>query len=221
MRQETLGRVAGNLIGYVSFFRDARESDRPSATTVRAQILHLLDAFEGSPAARSVTAAELDAARFALVAWADETILLCGWSGQAEWMRELLQARLFGTNKAGDEFYQRLDSLQPEFIQAREVYLVCLAMGFEGRYAGDDARRQELIRRSYETLRVNGMAIDSTTPRHLAEPAYNLAIEVQSGKSRSAFPVVAAWIAGSLIVFGALVSILVTSRIGSKCRTAL
>lgn len=204
MPQENLGRAAGDLIGYVLFFRDAPDAMRPSAHDLRTHLSSLLDTFENAAPARALEAAELDAARFALVAWIDETILLTNWPGQGDWIQDLLQTRLFATNKAGDEFFQRLESLPPNFNHAREVFFLCLVMGFEGKLAGEDARRQELIRQEYEKLRVSGIAIDSTTPRHLSEPAYDLAIEVDGGKGRSLIPVVGTWLLGTLVGFGVL-----------------
>ena len=204
MRQASLGRTAGDLIGYVLFFRDAPDTARPSANDLRVHLSSLLDTFENAAAAKSLDPAELEAARFALVAWIDETILLTNWPGQGDWIQDLLQTRLFATNKAGDEFYQRLESLPSNFNQAREIFFLCLVMGFEGKFAGDDARRHELIRQEYEKLRVSGIAVDSTTPRHLSEPAYDLAIEVHGGKGRSLLPVLGAWFLGTFVGFGLL-----------------
>lgn len=204
MRQQSLGRAAGDLVGFVQFFRDAPDSMRPSAPDLRSRLMGLLDAFTGSTAGRSVDPAELEAARFALVAWADETILRSTWPGREDWVHDLLQTTLFGTNKGGDEYYNRLAALPPDFNQAREVYMLGLAMGFEGRLVGDDAARQELMRQQYEMLRVSGLAVDSAAVRHLSEPAYQLAIEVHGGSGRSLMPVVATWVVGTLVGFGLL-----------------
>lgn len=204
MRKESLGRIAGDLIGYVQLFRDAPDSARPSSEDLRSHLLNQLDAIANSNTARSMDQSELDLARFFLVAWADETILRSNWSGQAGWSNALLQTHLFATNKGGDEFYARLAALPPEFNQAREIAFLCLSMGFEGNLLGNESARHELIRQQYETLRVAGMATDSSAPRYLAAPAYNLEIEVHGGQGRSLLPVVGTWIVGTAVGFGLL-----------------
>lgn len=205
MRADSLGRVAGDLITYVQLFRDAPEAGRPQATELRRQLIELLDSISRSATGASIDPSELDAARFALAAWADETILRSSWSGRDEWALELLQMNLFRTNKGGDEFYQRLNSLPAEFNQAREVFFLCLVNGFEGAMLDQAPARHQLAQSLYDTLRVAGCAKDLIHERHITPTAYNLAIEVHSGSGRSLVPVVATWLAASAFGFGLLV----------------
>lgn len=193
MRQDSLGRVAGDLISYVLLFRDAPDSARLGEQDLRHQLVQMLDQFSASRSARSVDPNELEAARFALAAWADETILRSSWASRDQWPNELLQARLFGTTKAGDEFYDRIARLPADFNQAREIYFLCLVNGFEGRLVGDASARQELIRKQYEHLRVAGLAKEAATKRHLSEPAYDVEIEVHGGSGRDLLPMLATW----------------------------
>lgn len=205
MQEDSLGRVAGNLIGYVQLFRDAPEGYRLGASDLRAQLLGMLDQISGSSVARSIDPAELDAARFALAAWADESILTSPWSGHGAWQVDLLQTRLFGTNKAGDEFYVRLAGLPPHFSQAREVYFLCLVHGFEGRYAGDPGARQELIRQLYEQLRMAGLAHDASSKPRLSSAAYDLEIRGLSGGSGwGLLATILAWTLGTALGVGLL-----------------
>lgn len=204
MRHDSLGRIAGDLIGYVQFFRDAPDSARTDARSLRLKLIQMLDQISADGAAHAIDPSELESARFALAAWVDETILKSTWAGRNDWQHELLQSSLFGTNKAGDEFYDRLASLPADFNQAREIYFLCLVNGFEGRHVGDDGARHELARQLYETLRVAGFARDAATERHLAEPAYNLAIEVHGGSGHKLLPVVSTWIGSAAVGFGLL-----------------
>jgi type VI secretion system protein ImpK len=200
----SLGRIAGDLFAYVQLFGEAADAQRPSVPALRNQILSLLDAFAKDPHAQQVPADEVEEARFALAAWADETILRSSWSGREDWMRDLLQLQLFRTNRAGDEFYDHLARLRADQHHAREVYYLCLALGFEGRHAGNDAARAELMRQQFELLRAAGHALDLATVTPLAPPAYELAIHVRGRSGKRLWPVLLTWIGGATAVFALL-----------------
>lgn len=75
-------------------------------------------------------------ALFPVVAFIDEVVLTSKWSGKVEWQRESLQRSFFNTTNSGYEFYERLNQLnrQGDDRSVREVYLLCLSMGYKGRY---------------------------------------------------------------------------------------
>ena len=201
MSEAGLGRVAGDFIGTVLLFREAPDGYRTSVPALRQQLLTCLDAFSRDPASQRVPPDELNQARFALVAWADEAIQLANWVGRDEWLREPLQLQLFRTNRAGDEFYDHLAALRPEQNGAREIFYLCLAFGFQGRYAGHDAERAELMRQHFEMLRAARCALDLATTAPLAPPAYRVEIELAGGGGRPLWPVVLAWLGGTALLF--------------------
>lgn len=82
----------------------------------------------------AASAADFDAALFAVLAWADEAIIGSAWPGAAGWQRHLLQKRYFNVSNAGLAFFTRLENLTAIQSQVREVYLMCLGIGFVGRY---------------------------------------------------------------------------------------
>lgn len=182
MSRWTLGRAAGDFIAYVQLFREAPAGYQADATALRAQLLGLLDAFTKDPAAKGVAGAEIEEARFALVAWADEMILLSQWAGHELWLREPLQLHLFRTNRAGDEFFEHLARLRPEQTDAREIYFLCLALGFEGQYADRDSERRGLVAQQFEMLRVAGRAADVASHAPLSPRAYDVEIHLRSGR---------------------------------------
>ncbi|KXU86900.1 hypothetical protein CR51_37235 [Caballeronia megalochromosomata] len=81
--------------------------------------------------------ADIDEALFAFNAWADELLLTTRWEGAAQWQRHLLQRRYSNVSNAGVVFYERLAQLAPAQLAVREVFYLCLALGFGGRYAYD------------------------------------------------------------------------------------
>ena len=84
---------------------------------------------------------------FAVVAFLDSVILHSKDTFRAEWERKTLQQELFGQTDAGVVFFEKLDQFRSrrdseQLADILEVYLLCLLLGFEGRYSG--GRRGEL-----------------------------------------------------------------------------
>jgi type VI secretion system protein ImpK len=80
------------------------------------------------------TREEYDQAKFAVFAWIDETIMGSSWGGKSQWQGEQLQRKHFQTSDAGELFFQRLNTIGPHQNHVREVYYICLALGFTGQY---------------------------------------------------------------------------------------
>ncbi len=73
---------------------------------------------------------------FPIAAWADERIArLKVWQTPLAWQPHLLQRRYFKTSLAGREFFERLGALGEHAAPVREIYLLCLCLGFIGRYS--------------------------------------------------------------------------------------
>jgi type VI secretion system protein ImpK len=177
MALRPLWRTAGDLMGYVLLFREAPESHRPDLPALRSHLLGLVDAFGRELDARQHPQDELDEARFALVAWIDEMINTSTWSARDDWKKEPLQLQLFRTVRAGNEFFEHLRGLRPDQNSAREVYFLCLALGFVGETTDPGARRQ-LIQEQYDQLRVSGRALEVAREVPFMPPAYDLAIQL-------------------------------------------
>lgn len=82
----------------------------------------------------NIMGSDFEQGLFAALAWADEKLLASPWVGARRWSRHLLQKKYFNTTKAGVEFFDRLYSLPSGKKEVREVYALCLALGFSGRY---------------------------------------------------------------------------------------
>jgi type IV/VI secretion system ImpK/VasF family protein len=80
---------------------------------------------------------DYDAARFAVCAWIDEKVLNSSWAYRETWKGDLLQEAFYNTTHAGEEFFTRLDGLKSTQDSVRQVYLLCLLLGFKGRYCRD------------------------------------------------------------------------------------
>lgn len=110
------------------------------ATTGKQFRTHLLSCFEQYEAdcyRQGIAQAQMQEAKFALVAMCDELVMDAMAQWRMEWMICPLQLELFGHNRAGEEFFQRLENLRLAGEGQRpllEVFFVCLQLGFEGAY---------------------------------------------------------------------------------------
>lgn len=93
-------------------------------------------------------------ARFAVCAWIDEAVLTSAWEGAPEWKKQQLQRVHYNTNNAGVEFFDRLQEFDASRNMVREVYALCLALGFRGKYFHEDEQPQldEVTQQQLEQL---------------------------------------------------------------------
>ncbi len=97
--------------------------------------------------------------RYAMVAIADELLITNPWSYQQWWQQNLLEEAVQGTYIAGEEFFRRAERIlsarrSSEYIEVAKVYLLCLLLGFHGKYRGSEncAERQYLAARLYQYI---------------------------------------------------------------------
>jgi type VI secretion system protein ImpK len=129
-------------------------SGPPSAHAVSGRLMSLLER-QALDAARhgGETGAGLHAdAQYVMAALADEVFLHLDWWGRGPWAASLLEARLFGTQVAGERIFDRIDTLlrdrDPVQRDLAAVYLMALSLGFQGRYRDSrGAHRLEEYRR--------------------------------------------------------------------------
>lgn len=142
--------IFADLISYVLLFRASCGERPPSPNAVRERIDGLISEQE-----RRVKAGEAswDAYReglFAVLSWVDDSVLNSSWPHRGQW-RHLMLDR-FDTLNAGTEFFQRLE--KPSSRDVKEIYFLCLGLGFEGRYAlgGSAEQLREYRRRLYRDI---------------------------------------------------------------------
>lgn len=109
---------------------------------------------EAAQRAASLGADEFEECRYAMVALADDLLLSADWPGRRAWLHEPLELRLFGTQKAGQEVFDRIQRLLSKDVgddrELAVVYLLILSMGFRG--SQRDARGEARIARLKELL---------------------------------------------------------------------
>jgi len=103
----------------------------------RVEIKTLLKHYEHSARDQQVDAELIQKSQYALIAFVDEWIIRHSERFKSTWVGHPLQLEFFGENTAGARFFQQLDTmrLQSEhFIDALEIYYLCLELGYQGQY---------------------------------------------------------------------------------------
>lgn len=121
------------------------EDDFPDNIPFRRDLIDLLTRQEYDAARRAgshgvVLYKEL---KYAIVAFTDEFFIhLLDWDGKALWRKHLLEEHLFNSHAAGQGFFTKADRLiaerDPVNVELARIYLLILALGFEGEYRDRD-----------------------------------------------------------------------------------
>ncbi|MBJ6750694.1 DotU family type IV/VI secretion system protein [Geomonas anaerohicana] len=124
------------LLAHVVDFRNALPQCTADYVQVKGEIWQLLAQSEALSQEGGCDQDQFDQARFMVCAWVDETLLASPWADRQLWQHEQLQRLFYRTTDAGVEAFQRLETLV-EQQEVHEVYCTCLALGFRGRYIGE------------------------------------------------------------------------------------
>jgi type VI secretion system protein ImpK len=134
------------LIAYMAFFIRIVQSEQPDFDQVKADINQLINKSQQHLHRGRFSQNEFDLAQFAVFAWIDEALLNSSWQAKNRWQGEQLQRQYYQTVDAGELFFDRLNALEPTQTEVREVYYLCLALGFSGRFCnpGDGVLLEQL-----------------------------------------------------------------------------
>src|SRR5258708_4502459 len=135
----------GLLTGIVRV--QARRQQVTDAESFRRRMIGGLQDVERDALSAGYDGSDIRETHFAVVAFLDQVVLNSNDPVSVEWKRRILQEEMFGHANAGIVFFEKLEQFRsrrdsPQLADVLEVYLLCLLLGFEGRYSG--AGRGEL-----------------------------------------------------------------------------
>ncbi len=196
------------VVAYVAYFLKNDTPDTLSFGQVQADVHRLLSESEKMMRDGGIVAGEYNEARFAICAWIDEALLGSTWQGRTEWQRESLQRRYFQTADAGEEFFERLNQIGLQQREVREIYYLCLAMGFKGRYhqEGDVPLLDQLKTSNLKYLLGSSVGLPSLDLTELFPESYPVeGAEAAPSAAKNFFtPAVLVALVSPLAFFGAL-----------------
>ena len=196
------------LVAYVVYFVKTVGAKQPPYEQVKADILRLLTQSENVVKRGLFSQEDYDLGRFMICAWVDEAILNSSWNQKSQWQREPLQRLYYHTLDAGEEAFERLNGLGLHQREVREVYYLCLALGFKGRFhhPGDEHLLEQVKTSNLKLLLGSSVGLPSLERAELFPEAYPVeAVElgVQKQKFRLS-PFTIACLAAPVILFGLL-----------------
>ncbi len=177
------------LVAYVVYFLKTVETRPSPYDQVKTDVLRLLTQSESCVKKGLFPPEDYDLARFAICAWVDESILRSAWNQKTQWQREQLQRLYYQTTDAGELFFERLNTLGFHQRDVREVYYICLALGFKGRFihAGDEYLLGQVKSSNLKLLMGSSVGIPSLERAELFPEAYPVE-SAGAGYSRRRFP---------------------------------
>jgi type VI secretion system protein ImpK len=162
------------IIAYTAYIVQANGMEKPPYEQVRSNINRLITQSEKHLEGGAFSQDDFNLARFAVFAWMDEAVLASGWEGRQLWQREQLQRQYYQTADAGELFFERLNAIGPHQRDVREVYYLCLSLGFTGQYcnAGDDFLLEQLRTSNLKLLTGSSVGLPSLDKEELFPEAY-------------------------------------------------
>ena len=156
--------------------REAEDLGDPAA--LRKLINYYLELFQKNCATLKLTQASIDESEYALIALMDEAVLSVPGVCRDYWLSHPMQLDYFGDNIAGEEFYNKLQNLLLQTEGKKdvlEVYYLCLALGFEGKYKLSNAEERLAIFEDLgRKLRRTRIRVSSDLSPHGKRADYNL-----------------------------------------------
>lgn len=162
------------LMAYVSLLVQKEPAARPDYDRAGNDIARLIGQGETAMQQGGVNPGDFDMARFAVFAWIDERIMNSDWEGRHQWQKALLQRRYYETVDAGEIFFDRLNRIGLHQRDVREVYYVCLAMGFAGQFRneGDAVLLEGLKNENLKILTGSSMGVPAVANPQMFPEAY-------------------------------------------------
>ncbi len=196
------------LVAYVAYFLKTAAKKQPPFEQVKADILRLLTKSEECVRKGLFSQEDYDQARFMICAWIDEAILGSSWDHKNLWQREQLQRLYYNTTEAGEEVFERLNALGLHQREIRELYYLCLTLGFKGRFIrqGDEYLLEQLKASNLKLLIGSSVGIPSLERAELFPESYPVeSFEIGPQKQKLRFSVFTLiGLAGPVFLFGLL-----------------
>ncbi len=184
-----------NIMAYVTYLLKTVETKQPAYEEVKNDIRRLLAESEGYVAKGLFPRDDYEQARFALCAWVDGAILSSRWQQKNRWLNDQLQRLHYNTTDAGEEFFVRLGNIGFHQRDVREVYYLCLALGFTGRYChpGDEYQLEQIKTSNLKLLLGSSVGLPSLERTDLFPEAYPQGtVELSKQKMRAGSRLIAA-----------------------------
>lgn len=151
-----LVNAATPLISFAAQFRMALA--QPDVTALREEVVQQLRTFEDRARANHYEPTTVLTARYLLCTFLDECVLSTPWGSDGNWASSTLLITFHNDAWGGEKFFQVLQRLLEDpatNLHLLELAYLCLAFGFQGKYAIEDrgaVHLTEIQERTYRAI---------------------------------------------------------------------
>lgn len=142
----SLVSAANPLLMMVPSLRTASQpADVPA---LRVRLVEMVKDFDAAMLKQGVSDEQRNIGRYAMCTVVDEAIQMTPWGASANWAQQSLLIHFFKENWGGEKFFQILDKMSESpsrFVELLELFYVCLALGFMGRFHLSDAAGRQAV----------------------------------------------------------------------------
>lgn len=211
-RKKPISDIASECFMLILQLRSTNNYGNPES--LKSHLTEMFDRLEREARGAGIDNEKIMKAKFALVAFLDETIISSSWNQKEVWLAEPLQIKMFDTFNAGEEFFTYLAELRQRSSANKdvlEIYYLCLALGFKGKY---QLQSPELLRRVIDDLNMElhpemYQVIDAISPN--AKPSDTVVMSSGGGLPIWVYPVSAVVI---FLIFYVIMSLSATGTAG-------
>lgn len=211
-RKKPISDIASECFMLILQLRSTNNYGNPES--LKSHLTEMFERLEREARGAGIDNEKILKAKFALVAFLDETIISSSWNQKEIWLAEPLQIKMFDTFNAGEEFFTYLEELRQRSSANKdilEIYYLCLALGFKGKY---QLQSPELLRRVIDDLNMElhpemYQAIDAISPN--AKPSDTVVMSSRGGLPIWVYPVSAVVI---FLIFYVIMSLSATGTAG-------
>ena len=141
------------------------EGENPPLDEERERIMAVLDEAERKASASSQLAHDFGLAKYALVYWIDEVLTNSRWGHAGEWRQHILEWDIYRERWRADLFYEKAHEAESlAGTDPLETFLLCVALGFRGRYVDDPADLRRWVERIYNRVAAGAQQGDKFLP---------------------------------------------------------
>ena len=195
--------AASVLLALVAQLRSTASHSDPAG--LRRHLLERVGEFETLATGAGVSAHQISAARYLLCSFIDEVVDATPWGAGGVWAQANLLQEFHDERWGGDKAFKLLERLGQDARGNRhllELFYVCLALGFEGRYRGKGDGREQLDAIAERVLQSVHPAEQRQPVRALSQQWEGVA--TRGNKDLGGLPVWAVLAVGAAVVLGSV-----------------
>ena len=164
--------AAHPLLAIITQLRGSAQHPDPAG--LREDLARAVATFEQAAGAAGASHESIIAARYLLCTFIDETAASTPWGGQGSWASDTLLVRFHNETWGGEKSFLLLSRLSESPEKNRhllELFYLCLALGFEGRYRvlpNGRAQLEQLRERLFQMIRQGHPEAEASLSAHWA-----------------------------------------------------